>query len=425
VSHRVLVIGAGVAGLAAAWSAHRGGADVTIVEGRAGASALGVGAVDDLPWERVVRAAHTLGVAPFARSLTPEVMDFARDLALWDLPAEALAWIATTAGRLRPARGRDLALLDFNALAPGAEVLLPRVDRAAWDADALAAGLGDEPFARARRLRFVAVDAPLLRFEGETRIADGDLAARHDEPARLAWLAERLREARRRRPAASAVLLGPWLGARASRAAALGEAIGVTVGEALIATGSPAGLRFEAARDRLLRALGSRVVQGRVTAIDDDGNELSVQLAGEGEPILVDRAVLAVGGLIGGGIGYAPPEHEAGADLPPAAQEPFALSLRAKVALCAPASSLRASSRLGVVSSMHGPEIELAAWPSEGRDGVLESVGVYCEGVRAGLRITAAGDVVAGRPRTVLEAVVTGLAAGHALRPHGAAAGSE
>lgn len=418
-SHRVLVVGSGVAGLAAVWSAHRGGAEVTIVEGRPGASALGVGAVDDIPWERVVRAARTLGVAPFARPLAPEVVAFARDLALWDLPADALAWIATTAGRLRPARGRDLALLDFGALAPGAEVLVPRVDRAGWDADSLAACLGAEPFARSRRLRFVAIDAPMLRFEGEQRIPDGDLAARHDDPARLAWLAERLLEARGRSPQASAVLLGPWLGARASRAAAIGEAIGAPVGEALIATGSPAGLRFEAARDRLLSALGARVLRGRVERIDDEGDQLSVRLAGHGDPILTDRAVLATGGLIGGGVVYAPPEHAAGADLPPVGREPFALSLRADVSLFAPASSARASSRLGVASSMHGPELDLTAWPSADRDGALESVGVRCEGVRAGLHITAAGDVVAGRARTVLEAVITGIEAGRASVSHG------
>ena len=42
----------------------------------------------------------------------------------------------------------------------------------------------------------------------------------------------------------------------------------------------------------------------------------------------------------------------------------------------------------------------------------LESVGVRCEGVRAGTGLTAAGDVIAGRPRTLLEAVSSGLRAG-------------
>ena len=49
---------------------------------------------------------------------------------------------------------------------------------------------------------------------------------------------------------------------------------------------------------------------------------------------------------------------------------------------------------------------------STGGPGALEAVGVRCEGARAAPGITAAGDVVAGRPRTVLEAVAGGIAAG-------------
>jgi glycerol-3-phosphate dehydrogenase subunit B len=43
---------------------------------------------------------------------------------------------------------------------------------------------------------------------------------------------------------------------------------------------------------------------------------------------------------------------------------------------------------------------------------VLEAVGVHCRGVRAAPGVTAAGDAIADRPRTVLEAVASGLRAG-------------
>jgi hypothetical protein len=43
---------------------------------------------------------------------------------------------------------------------------------------------------------------------------------------------------------------------------------------------------------------------------------------------------------------------------------------------------------------------------------MLESAGIQCRGAIAGEDLTAAGDVVAGRPRTVLEAVAAGIRAG-------------
>ncbi len=405
-TRRIVIVGAGLAGLAAAWSARRQGYEVTIVSAGAGASALGGGAVDDVPWEQLVRASRALGLSPQARPLADDVFAFSHDLGAWDLAAARLAWVATIAGRLRPARGRDRALLDLGSLT-GTRVLLPRADRANWDADALAAGLTDDPFARARRLTFAAADFPVLRFDEERRIADGDLALRHDAESRLAWLAERLGEVLSR-TAAGAILLGPWLGAQAAQSAALSQRVGVPVGEALLGVGSPAGLRFEAARDRLLAALGARVVVDRVTAITHDRG-LAITLE-NGASLLADGLVLAIGGLAGGGLVYEPPDHSAAADLPDGVRLPFALSLRAPVKLAA---HLGADALTGeATSSLHGPAIDVTAWPRGNRAGMLESAGIRCKGARAAEGITAAGDVVAGRPRTVLEAVSAGIRAG-------------
>ena len=405
-TRRIVIVGAGLAGLAAAWSAHRKGYEVTVVSAGPGASALGGGAVDDVPWEQLVRASRALGIEPLARPLAADVLAFSNDLGAWDLAAASLAWVATIAGRLRPARGRDHALLDLGSLT-GTRVLLPRADRANWDADALAAGLTDDPFARARRLTFVAADVPVLRFDEERRIADGDLALRHDAEPRLAWLAARLGEGLSR-TAASAILLGPWLGAHAAQAATLSQRVGVPVGEALTGIGSPAGLRFEAARDRLLAAISAHVVLDRVTAVTHDRG-LTITLK-NGASLLADALVLAIGGLAGGGLVYDPPDHNAAADLPDGIRIPFALSLRAPVKLAA---NLGADALTGeATSSLHGPAIDVTAWPMGNRAGMLESAGIRCKGARAAEGITAAGDVVAGRPRTVLEAVSAGIRAG-------------
>ena len=414
---RVAVVGAGVAGLAAAWAARRAGAEVTVVAAGTGASALGGGAVDDRPWERALRAAAALGAIEPMRELEADVVALSRELGLWELPGASSPQphLGTLGGRLRPARGHDRALLDL-AFLEGARVLLPRADRPGWDADLLARALAAAPFARARGLTFAPVAAPVLRFADEHRIPDGDLAARHDEPARLAWLAERLAALAaaetRRGAAVHAVLLGPWLGAAAPRAAELSARAGVRAGEALAGAGSPAGLRFEAARDGLLGAIGCRVVRERAGRVLDSGAGLRVELArpSEGgrraESFAADAVVLAIGGLAGGGVIYDPPEHGRGAELPARAGVPFALSLEAPVSLATD------DHTVDVVSSLFGPDLDVTAWPSGDRDGDLESVGIRCRGVRAGDGVFAAGEAIAGRPRTLLEAVASGVRAG-------------
>ncbi|HVK63358.1 MAG TPA: hypothetical protein VM694_02730 [Polyangium sp.] len=268
-SRLVLVLGAGAAGLSAVFAARNSGADVVLVSAGAGASSLGGGAVDDVPWEERMHAARVLGSPIELHTLPPEVVAFSNALGIWDLPDHAPPpFVATIAGRLRPARGRDKGLLDLGALR-GKRVLLPRAPRAGWDADAIAATLSDDPLARRTGLRFEAIDASILRFADEARISDGDLAARHDDPARIGWLAERLREAltsdARLHPdePASAVLLGSWLGARVARADELSERVGVSVGEALVGVGSAAGLRFDAAQRKFLDALGVQRIVDR------------------------------------------------------------------------------------------------------------------------------------------------------------------
>ena len=411
---RVVVVGAGLAGLAAVHAAVPRGAQLRLFDGSLGASALAGGAVDDLPWEQVERACELLGASPVARALEPEVEAFVQALGLWELgrTGEPLCRLATEAGRIRLARGRDRALLDLTTLPRGARVVLPRAARPEWDANALGRALTEESYARERELRFDAVEATLLRFVGEDRVASVELAARHDEPARLGWLAERLREAlvleRKDGRRVDGILLGAWLGADAPRAAALAELVGVPVGEILAGVGSAPGCRFEAARDRMLGGLGVQREQRRVLGVEVVEAELRVQTDAEATAVACDRVVLATGGLAAGGIRYVPPELDAGPDELPAARIPFELSLDAPVALAA------LGRRLEIVSSVHGPALDGTAWPTDADPGLLESVGVACHGPIAANRIYAAGDVVADRPRTRLEAVRSGLRAGAA-----------
>jgi glycerol-3-phosphate dehydrogenase subunit B len=413
VTRSVVVVGAGIAGVAAVWGARQAGHEVTLVGTGAGASSLGSGAVDDVPWETLVRASRVLEREIPAQPLPAPVAAFAGDLALWSFPEARPCLLATVAGLIRPARGADRALLDLGAL-PGRLVIVPRAPRPDWDADALAAGLAEEPIARANDLRFEAVDVPVIRFDDERRIAGGDLAARHDDGARLAWLAARLREEIARFEGVGGVLLGPFLGAVEARAAELSERAGVRVGEALVGVGSAAGLRFEAARDRLIERLGVRWLRARAVRASRADGKILLSLSAGDAPLVADVLVLAVGGLTGGGVRYAPAEREAGADLPPRGATPFELSLQVEV-----------DHPPGIVSSLHGPELDLVAWPYRGEMGALEAAGVRCDGVRVAEGIHAAGDVIAGRPRTVLEAVASGIRAGAASEASRESAGPQ
>ncbi len=417
---RVVVIGAGAAGLAATWAAAQRGAEIRLYDPSIGASCLTGGAVDDRPWEQVARAIEVLQLVPEAGPLPESVRSFAQELGLWRLPSqgECLCRLATESGRMRLARGHDTSLLDVARLPAGARVVLPRLVRPEWDADSLAASLSADAYAQSRRIVFEAVNAKVLKHVGEDRIASAELASRHDDPVRRQWLADRLAEALvgaggvGGRPSGSqrpvdAVLIGPWLGADKPIAPWLAERLGVPVGEVLSGVGCAAGMRFESARLALLSNLGVELVPRSVSAIAAVQGELRVTVD-EDEHRLTDAVVLAIGGLAAGGVVYDPPEQSAGQDLPLAGRAPFRLSVDAPVRLQAQRQPI------DVVGSIHGPALDEVAWPVDADPGLLEAVGVACEGLEAAPQIFAAGDVVADKPRTLLQAVYSGVLAGAA-----------
>lgn len=406
---RVAVVGAGAAGLSACWAAAQRGAELRLFDGSVGSSCLAGGAVDDRPWEQVARATEVLAQDAVAGPLPRSLTIFATELGLWRLPEEGdpLPRLATEAGRVRLARGHDRALLDLATLAPGARVLLPRAPRPEWDADSLAHSLSSDAYASSRRIAFEVVDAKVLKHVGEDRIAAAELASRHDDEARLAWLSVRLKDQLSREGQVDAVLLGPWLGADRPRAAQLSEMLGVPVGEVLSGVGSAAGMRFESARLDMLSRVGIELEHRTVSALRRRKGEYELSFE-DGAPVQTDAVVLAVGGLAAGGIVYEAPEQRAGQDWAKAGGVPFRLSLAARVDLQAH------GRRLDVVSSMHGPPLDEVAWPTDADPGYLEAIGIACDGVVAGKGLFAAGDVMADRPRTLLQAVFSGILAGAA-----------
>jgi glycine/D-amino acid oxidase-like deaminating enzyme len=374
----VVVIGAGVAGTAAAIAAAREGAHVVVVSGGTGASTLWTGRVDPHAAE-VSRAGQALAEAlevKIGRSI-----------------------VATTAASVRSGHGHEAALLDLRPLLEQeACVGVVRCDRPGWDAEAIARAAGDG---------FVVVPASVLRHTDERYLPDADFAERHDDTGRLAWLAERLREALRRagdRPAA--LLLPPSLGAGRQRAPELSRLTGVACGEAMGLPGGPVGLRLEAARDRALAAAEVEVIAARANAVEQGAEGWRVVL--DGERIEARSVVVAAGGLLGGGLEYQPSEWMHGPEVPPSPQPPFRCTLEGPLPLGARGRPLE------LPSSLFGVPPESIAWPLA-RDPLMDVVGLLAsQHGRIAPGLYAAGEILADRPRTWLEAVESGVRAGTA-----------
>jgi glycerol-3-phosphate dehydrogenase subunit B len=399
----VAVLGRGLAGAAAAWAAAAQGAVVESFGEIGLATTLSSGALDWLPWEQA------RGRAP--APLPADLFRFFDELGGYRLSSDAGVLVATAAGVLREARGHDSHVLDLAALGPGM-VLVPRVTRPGWDADALAASWSDETAARARGLTFVAVDGELCLLQAEGVMPDADLAVRLRDPSRRRQHQAALTACLARSPGALAVLVPAGFGIPPSpsspsdRAKKASEAfLPVTAGEVLSAPGGPSGSRLAAALERVLPpARGRRArlcspvnAQGELAVETDDGTLLSF-----------GSVVLAVGGVLAGGLELIRTDPAAVLSPIPRFQVP-AFS----------------GAWIGGFSASHEGAVELPPddlrWGRDVRGSLLERVGILhapdSQQVLAsrdeqipGLFV--AGDAAADRPRTTLFAVSSGLEAG-------------
>ncbi len=387
----MIVVGAGVAGTAAAIAAASEGMRTTIVDGGTGASTLSTGAIDFVPWTQT--AGPAASISQGGRS----VLDALGGYAL----ANRAALLLTCAGIVRAASGHDIALLDVADCANG-QVGVIRCDRPGWDADSLARAWGSlyEP-----------IDATVMRHTGERILPDADFAARHDDDDRLGWLADRLCQAvAGSRRTFSALVLPPALGVERARAGALSKRVGLPCGEAVGSPGGPSGLRFERARDRALASAGIARVAARVTTVNWVSPKWRVSTDG-GDVHEGDAVVLATGGLVGGGIEYAPSEAISPSTLPVRARAPFRLAVKAPLTLGSRGQPLETPGSLFGVP----PESLISPFAD---DALFDRVGVLVDdrglGTGAGRAPFAAGELVADAPRTWLAALCSGVKAGAA-----------
>ena len=374
----VVVIGAGAAGTAAAIVAARAGARTTVVDGGTGASTLWTG------------AAHA----------TDAVSAEARDVAVLLGVTVARSMLLPTSARPLVAHGHDAAILDLDPLISArAAIAVVGCDRPQWDAELVAKWDGQSLFP---------LEAAMLRHVDERALPDADFAARHDDPSRLGWLADRLREAlarSERKPVA--LLLPPSLGVERSRAEELSKRVGVPCGEALGLPGGPPGLRFEAARNRALASAGIHTARGRVTRIEPSGGKWRVTLAANGDGGLeADAVVVAAGGLVGGGLEYQSSEWMLAAAMPPYSRAPFRCTIDGPLPLGSRGKPLE------LPGSLYGMAPESIAWPFAS-DPLMNRVGVPAASdgrVAQGLYV--AGELMADLPRTWLDALESGIRAG-------------
>lgn len=407
---RVVVIGGGVAGTAAALGAARAGSRVTLVAGGTGATVLSSGALDFVPWQSEGARAEDRDLDGDARAILDALGGY--------LVTSSSMILATTAGILRPARGADRAALDLAKLGPGA-LLVPRSDHHGWDAVTLARSWSDSRLARAHGWTFVAIDAQITRYRDERPLRDPEIAARHDDPARLAWLADRLREALARGGPFAGVVLPPWLGVDAPRAEALSERVGVPCGEAVTGLASAAGIRFEHARERALGAAGVEILGAWATSAAPAGAGWSITV--DGEAIAGDAAVLAAGGVLGGGLVYEPSASMFGTAVPAYARPTF------RAVIDAPGVVGVRGKPLDLAGSLFGAPPEALAWPFT-NEPLLERAGLL---VGSDLRVLGAppglfacGELVADLPRAWLAAFVSGVRAGAAAAASASASAS-
>ncbi len=378
---KVLVLGAGFAGLAATLAAHRAGAAVTVVHGAPGASSLYAGSLDGPP---------LLEQGPRAAVLTE--LTGALGLSL-----SQSAVIATREGVVRPSRGGDSALLDLAPLA-GKRIGLVDVPRDDWDGPLLVRSFSQSPWALSTGTRFELVPLQLLEKTSQRRVSSFDFASSFERAERPAWLTEVLKS----HAGPDAWLFGPWLGVKRELARELSASVGVPVGEVTSPPGGVAGARFDNRRDELLSALAVEVMSSRAVGVQQADDHVLLELEG-GRQLTADALVLAAGGFVSGAI-------RLGGSLSGAEAAGFQLALSGLP-------PVQARGQLqGPVSSLFG--VDLAA---RGRQ-LLEQAGLATSGqgqVLGAARVFAAGDLIAPGPPSVAHALLSGLRAGAAAAAFG------
>ena len=354
---RVLVIGSGMAGSAAALAAKAAGAEVTVVAAGPGATAFSSGPV----WSHVV--------GPVTR-----FDGFSA------VPADSR--LANVLGELRVA-DQAMEAQARGAIAQGVKVGLvglsdaPQLFDAEWATDALCtAGIDAE-----------ALELSIYLTAEECRRSPYEWATAVDSPAEQQRWAEGLKRVGQGR---DLLLLPPILGWKAEAFDRIRSLSGLAIGELSATTPSVPGLRLNRLLEARVRAAGCRMQRSEVRTLTPDRAILSNGHAGD-----FDRAVLATGRFVGGGVRRKPSFAEPLLGLSLAIDdEPAPLPGAAIESLSGETPGADAAAfRLGL-------KVDVAQHPFDSRGEVVAW-------------LSAAGNVIAGPDRGLGFAWASGTAAGH------------
>ncbi len=375
---KIAIIGAGIAGAAAAFEIARQGGRATVFHDLTGSSGLYSGALDLEAWQPA---------AP-PSALAEGLSEFSQQLGAWELFA-APRHLPTLEGNVRASHGRDRAVLDLERCV-GKRVAVIDLERDDWDAPLLAKSFAGSAWAVRTQTHFFAAPAAVLQKGFERRISGYDFAALHDAPERAQALERALRESG---VSADAWLFGPWLGLERPLAQELSVSLALPVGETTSAPGGAAGARFESARDQLLQRI-AHVERGRLLEIERHGRGYRLQLR-DRAPQEFQVVLLATGGVAAGGVALERSFERRGGT-------GFRLSYTAPVALELDAEVVEGVSSLASVDFVErGLGALLKVGIATASDGSLrDNPGIFV-----------AGDAIAGRPRTALIAAQSGLQA--------------
>jgi len=289
-SERTLVIGAGVAGAAAALGAAARGEAVEVVSRGSGASALTSGALDWSSWATGAR-----GPVP---ALRPDLAGAFEALLVELGFVLGPCTLVTGAGVVRSAAGADRCLLDLDRHAPERPLGVVHSNWLLDQGPALLAALRSEPRARGRT--FVAVHADRLFPEAKRDWSLGALAQSFstEEAVRLTAVAEAAHA-----EGVAALLVGPYLGLDPAVHALL-ERAPLPIKEHLSPPDGSSGQRLERRLEEALTRRGISLMRERAIGVNAVPNGVTVTLehGGARRALECARVIVATGGLVGGGL---------------------------------------------------------------------------------------------------------------------------
>lgn len=334
----VIVVGAGIAGLAAGLAARRAGERVTIMSAWSGATALAGGAWDiapgipgDVPLsphttleEQVIHAARELPHHPYARvdGDVLEAVATAHEAVLSALgiysPLDLRSFgvlVVTDLGLARRAAVAQRAVLDIDAIRTGVIAVASMPGNRICDGEFIASSLTEAADQASDDRRFGAIEVEFLQRRGDARLLPHELAAIADSEDGRVRLTAMLSRATAGTGYA-ALLLPPLLGIDTDGFDdGLANALGMPVGEVTSALAGAQSHRLERRVRAALEESGCVLREATVERVEPGPKGTRVLLEG-GEVLRGEATILATGKLVGGGIEAGRQSSEALAGLP-------------------------------------------------------------------------------------------------------------